>query len=208
MYIKKMVVIMCVFFMFVATGAFAFEQERQKISNLIAEGDLESANKIFNDVTGSAGLKTIGQLTSYEELTACGFYPQETRLECIMDIKRRSGYGGPVGFTGTIEHVLFCVDWNNSGSYSQNEVVGMGTVQMHDELNNSPPWQYAVYRDFDPLGGLRTINTPVNSADTNTTAPSRKARAILSWNVAPQTCNDIPFWGNIVDFRIRFSPIR
>ncbi len=33
------------------------------------------------------------QVVTYEELVACGFYPQETRLECIVNVKQPSCYG-------------------------------------------------------------------------------------------------------------------
>lgn len=187
------------------------DPDRQKVADLIEKGYTNDAEKLLTELRSrqqhhSAQIANFH--TAYEEIRACGLYPQETRLECIIDIKRTFGYAGPVGSPGSIENVLFCVDYNGNGSFDQSESVGEGSVAIHDEsANNQPVWQYAVYRDFNPRGGLRTTNTG-NVANTSTNGPTRNARAILSWFVEPTDCNYQPFWGNVVNFRIRFDPIR
>jgi len=150
----------------------------------------------------------------WEQISSCGFYPQETRLECVIEVKQRSGYGGPIGSFGSFEYVSFCVDWNNNGVFDTSptlgstESVGAGIVHMHDEsAGERPPWHYAVYRDIDPPGGLRTDFGGAQTT-TVTVGPTRKARAILSWLFAPTDCNYVPTWGSILDFRIRFDPMR
>lgn len=151
---------------------------------------------------------------AYEQLRACGFYPQETRLECALDIKQRFGYGGNIGGFGSFEFVYFCVDWNCDGQFNPAEAVGMGIVHMHDESGGgSPTWQYAVYRDIDPPG-QRSPQCLVRTGPggpgvvTQTNGPTHAARAILSWFSPPTSCNYSPFWGNVLDFRIRFDPLR
>jgi hypothetical protein len=188
------------------------EAERERLSKMIQAGDTEAASKMLNELQRKAPNYNHAVQEPFnvffEEIRACGFYPQETRLECIIDVKQNFGYGGPVGSTGTIENVLFCVDYNNNGTYDQSESVGEGSVAIHDESAGSQPrWQYAVYRDFDPRGGLRTTNDGA-STTTKTAGPTLRARAILSWFVEPTDCNYNPFWGNVVNFRIRFDPIR
>lgn len=189
------------------------DAERAKLSDLIEKGDTASATKLmleFQSKTPDYNHSVQGAIfnTAYEEIRACGFYPQETRLECIIDIKQKGGYAGPIGSPGSIENVLFCVDWNGNGSYDQSESVGEGSVAIHDESAGSQPaWQYAVYRDFDPRGGVRTSNTGATTT-TVTNGPTRNARAVLSWFVEPTGCNYVPVWGNVVNFRIRFDPIR
>lgn len=138
-------------------------------------------------------------LVTFEEITACGFYPQETRLECVIDIKQEGGYGGGP-LVGSFEYVLFCVDLPGF----ELTPVGLVTLPMHD--GSGPPWQYAVYRDFPPSDRLRTIHE--GDIVTRTNQPTARARAILSWQAPPTDCNYSPFWGNVVDFRIRFDPIR
>lgn len=188
----------------------SFEEARKKISSMLAEGvgEVESA---ANEL---AGFEIPQPSRFWEEIEACGFYPQESRLECVITIKQRFGYGGPVGAFGSFEQVLFCVDWDNNGVFNtfgalgSTESVGSGIVHMHDQPQApGPPWHYAVYRDIDPPGGPRTSFGGV-STTTQTTAPTLRARAILSWTFAPTDCNYVPIWGTIFDFRIRTDPIR
>jgi len=150
------------------------------------------------------------QVVTYEELVACGFYPQETRLECIVNVKRPSCYGGNgIDASGSFEHVLFCVDWNNDGAFGQNEVVGEVTLQMHNEsAGGAGPWSYAVYRDMVPPSGPRTSNGGVGLTTTQTNGPTFQARAILSYDTAPTGCSFIPQFGNVLNFPIRLDPIR
>jgi hypothetical protein len=180
---------------------------RIEISNALEKGNTAAASQMYDGFQAKLPADFQGSVF-YEEIKACGFYPMETRLECVIEIKQPRGYAGPIGSPGSMEYVYFCVDSNNSGTFEPNEPVGEGIVQMHDESAGSrPPWHYAVYRDFNPFGGLRTSNTG-NVTTTTTNGPTRKARAILSWNVAPTGCNFRPVWGNVVDFRIRFDPVR
>lgn len=190
------------------------EAERAKVAGLIEKGETTSAEKLMYELQSKSPENSHSAQPAnfhifYEEIKACGFYPQETRLECMIEIKQPFGYAGGVGTAGSIENVLFCVDWNSDGLYNSSESVGEGSVAMHDESAQSKPnWQYAVYRDFDPRGGVRTsLNNP-NIATTVTNGPTRNARAILSWFVEPTDCNYRPYWGNVVNFRIRFDPIR
>jgi len=148
------------------------------------------------------------QIVTNEELLACGLYPQETRLECIIDIKEQSCYATTVDGSGAFEHVLFCVDWNADTNFSPAEVVGEVSVHVHDESNGQTgPWKYAVYRDFTPPGGPRT-DLGNTTTTTVTIGPTYHARAILSYNAAPSDCDFVPIWGNVLDFDIRLDPIR
>lgn len=184
------------------------EAERARVASYIEKGDTTGAEKLMQELQSKSPEKNHSVQSNfhvlYEEIKACGFYPQETRLECALDIKRTNGYAGPIGSPGSTEYVYFCVDLRGSGL----EPVGMGNLQMHDESAGAQPtWQYAVYRDFNPLGGVRTSNTGATTT-TVTNGPTRNARAILSWALAPTNCNYVPYWGNVVNFRIRFDPIR
>ncbi len=187
----------------------AADPNRQSVLRALAQDNAAEAAKL---------LKTF-QLpnkfsTSFEEIKACGFYPQETRLECILDIKGTSGYNGPPTGLASHEFVTFCVDWNCDGSFTDDEAVGYGMVHMHDEIAGAGPvWQYAVYRDIDPPGSLSQkclmrTNVGGNPVLTTTRTTTIKARAILSWFQPVTSCNSVPFWGNVVDFRLRLDPIR
>ncbi len=195
--------------------------DRTRVLEAIGKGDFVGAEKLMQSLEAAlppgapAAAPTDGGSTYYEEIKACGFYPQETRLECIIEIKQPNGYAGPVGSFGSVEHVYFCIDYDNNGVFTQFESAGQGSVQMHDESAGArPPWQYAIYRDFNPFGALGSgpgpLRTAPNGANapTTTNAPTKTVRAILSWFSAPTGCNFQPIWGNIVQFRIRFDPIR
>lgn len=181
---------------------------RARIAAQIEKGDLSGAQKQIQELQYKMPKNNHPAQqdfhTFFEQIRSCGFYPQETRLQCTIDIKQMGGYAGPIGSPGSTEYVYFCVDLRGAGL----EPVGLVNLQMHDESGGSQPtWQYSVYRDFNPLGGVRTSNTG-NVTNTTTNGPTRRARAILSWFVAPTDCNFNPFWGNTVDFRIRFDPVR
>lgn len=202
------------------------DAERVKVASMIEKGDTAGADKLMSQLQSKSpqnnhGVQGPNFNVSFEEIKACGFYPQETRLECIVEIKQKGGYGGPIGSFGSLEFVNFCVDWDDNGIFFPSEYVGLGAVHVHDEIRppplpaKNPSWHYAVYRDFDVPGGrafppnldLRT--TPGGNVTTTTSfGPSRRARAILSWAVPAIGCNQVPVWGNVFNFQIRFDPIR
>lgn len=214
LFVAGLLVALVVLFAFDSVGhAQAGDDQRAKVAKMIEKGDTAGAEKVMMELQSKQNNHSLqpGNFhTIFEEIKACGFYPQETRLECVIDIKQFNGYAGGVGMAGSIENVLFCVDWDLSTTYNSSESVGEGSVAMHDESAGAlkPGWQYAVYRDFDPRGGVRTSLTNPNLATTMTNGPTRNARAILSWFVEPTDCNYQPYWGNVVNFRIRFDPIR
>ncbi|HVR41068.1 MAG TPA: hypothetical protein VMU84_18385 [Thermoanaerobaculia bacterium] len=183
------------------------DQTRAKISEALAKGDTATADKILASLTPSTGKAAAiafnGGLTNYEQIRSCGFYPQETRLECVVEIKQAFGYGGPVGSLGSFEFVAFYVDWQGNG-YQPSDYVGSGIVHITD---GSAQTNFAVYRDFNPQGGPRTSNGGGNT-QTVTNGPTYKARAILQWASPISGPNANPFWGNVFDFQIRMMPIR
>ncbi len=187
--------------------------KRNAIAKMLAKGKSGIALKMLAKLQSkSIGSNTPAEKLSgsvfYEEILACGLYPQETRLECIVEVKQRTGFAGLIGAFGSMEHVYFCIDWNGNGNFDATESVGRGIVHMYDEsAGATPTWHYSVYRDFDPPGGPRTANLGT-VAPTTTNGPTRSARAILSWIQPPTNCNFQPVWGNVIDFRIRFDPIR
>ena len=187
---------------------------RAHVQEALGKGDFAAVEKIISDLQvqlqATSALATQSGSIVFGELKACGFYPQETRLACVIEIKQQLGYAGPVGAAGSMEHVYFCVDWDNNGTFTQLESAGQGSVQMHDETQPTsakPPWVYAVYRDFNPFGGSRTSNSGT-SATTVSSAPTFRVKATLSWAAAPTGCNYIPVWGNSLVFQIRMDPIR
>lgn len=178
--------------------------KRQKISDALSKNDSATALKLLSEAKAT----TPQPIVSFEELKACGLYPQKTRVECVLDIKLPFGFGGPIGSFGSFEFVKLCVDWDGNQAFTATESVGEAIVHLHDEsANGAPPWQYAVYYDINPPGGPRTSNGGATTT-TTTNGPSFRARAILSWSVSPTDCNFIPVFGNVLAFQIRLDPIR
>jgi hypothetical protein len=184
----------------VSRGA-AIDEARMRVSEALSKGDNATAKKVIAD--GKAAKFLQGGDTTYEEILSCGFYPQETRLECALAIKRPLGYSGPIGSFGSFEFVAFYVDWHSDG-FDDSDYVGSGIVHV---TNGSNGTNFAVYRDFNPPGGVRTSNGG-GTTQTTTTGPILKARAVLQWSAPIAGPNGVPVWGNVYDFAIRLMPIR
>ena len=146
--------------------------------------------------------------TWFEEIDSCGFYPQEARLACVVRIKRTFRYANhPIG---TMEHIKFCIDWNNSNTWEPWESVGESHVNVHNNNNAGfPPsgLNYLIYRDINPWnptgGGPRTLDSVALSP------PIFRARAVLSFVFPPTDCNSSGgFFGDVHDFNIQLDPAR
>lgn len=185
------------------------EAARGRASEALAKGDTATAQKIIIDLTANmkqapgAAAAAVPWNTFFEEIRSCGFYPQETRLECVIDIKQQGGYGGGISAFGSFEYVSFFIDWQGNG-FQTTDYVGSGIVLLND---GSAGTNFAVYRDFNPPGGPRTS---LGGATTTTTTngPIYKALAKLSWAVPSITPGAPVAWGNELQFTIRLSPIR
>jgi hypothetical protein len=198
--------VLAVFTITLAIHAQERADARNKVSEALAKGDTATAVKLLTEI--SAGVKSSASAvplwnTSFEEIRACGFYPQETRLECVLDIKQPGGYGGPIGSIGSFEYVSFFVDWANDG-FQITDYVGSGIVNVVD---GSAKTNFAVYRDFNPPGGPRTSNSGATTT-TTTGGPTFRALAKLSWAIPSITPGAPVAWGNELGFTIRMNPIR
>lgn len=181
----------------------AADAGRGQVAAALSKGDLAGAEKLMATAGIAGPAAAAGGNINFEQIRSCGFYPQETRLECTIEIKQPAGYGGPIGSSGTFQFVAFYIDWHGNG-WQRSDYVGSGIVHITD---GSAKTNFAVYRDFNPPGGPRTQNNN-NMAPTNTNGPILRARAILSWGTPIGGPNQVPVWGNVVDFQIRFMPIR
>ncbi|MFP5247724.1 MAG: hypothetical protein ACLGH0_13615, partial [Thermoanaerobaculia bacterium] len=172
---------------------------RGRVAEALAKGDTAGAQKLL----AATPIGAAGGITYWESIRSCGFYPQETRLECVVDIHQPNGYGGPVGSFGTFEYVSFYVDWQNNG-FQPSDYVGSGIVHITD---GSAKTQFAVYRDFNPPGGPRTSNTGA-TANTTTNGPIYNVLARLSWAQPVFVGCGNQVYGNDYQFRIRLMPVR
>lgn len=194
---------------FVAVSLFTFalfaqetpDPNRNKVLAALAQDDTAAAEKIVADLAAQPSPSPWN--VYFEQIRACGFYPQETRLACTIDIKQNFGYAGPIGSFASFEYVSFFVDWQGNG-FQTSDYVGSGIVHITD---NSGGTNFAVYRDFNPPGGPRTNNGGLVTT-TTTNGPIVRALAKLSWFVPITNPATPPVWGNDFFFTIRLMPIR
>lgn len=132
--------------------------------------------------------------TYFEDIDACGYHPQRRELECAIRIKQRFGFAGtPDAGPGSFQWVRYCVDYGNG----LEPVEHVSAVHVHDEaFGEDPTWHYGVAVQAD-----ERLHKTLNDGKT------LKARAILSWQVAPPAqCNYVPRWGNWFDFKMKLDP--
>ena len=135
-----------------------------------------------------------GSSTAWEAIEACGYHPQRKEAACPVQIRRMTGYGGPIcAALGSTEFVLFCVDFGTGL-----EPIHVNGFHLHDSID-IPTWDFAAVVQSN----AKLLARPSNGQ-------SLRARAILSWMINPMTgavpCNFVPVWGNRSDFRIRLDP--
>jgi hypothetical protein len=195
--------------LFVAVSLFTFalaaqtpDADRNRVLEALAREDTVAAEKIMVELTPASDVPS-GSNVFFEQIRSCGFYPQESRLACTVDIKQNFGYAGPIGSFGSFEYVSFFIDWQANG-FQTTDYVGSGIVHITDGSGGT---NFAVYRDFNPPGGPRTNNGgPVTTTTTN--GPIFKALAKLSWFVPVTNPATPPVWGNNFFFTIRLMPVR
>lgn len=176
-----------------------------------SQSDLEAAYGHCRDdadsTTASTGLAskaitfTNNGSTFYEQLNGCGYHPQGEMLACDVEIKQTFGFGGA---PGTNEHVLFCMDCDNNGTW---DYATLGTVHVTDDFSGGvPSWYFNVYASTAAAPDSAGRNCTVNDGLVT------RVQAMLSWVLRPDpvtlsSCNTFaPFWGNTITFDARRDP--
>jgi len=141
--------------------------------------------------------KTQGSVR-YEQLNCVGL---DYNLEWVVAnfvIKRPTGYGGTLCEHGSVEHVAFWVDWDNTCEWTYLATVG---VRVHDIASI-------------PSDGLHYwVGVPARLGAHRRSCKEPKIgrlRAVLSWNTPPSTTDpEAPVhWGNRVDTHVEIKPGR
>jgi hypothetical protein len=139
--------------------------------------------------------KTSGN-TSYEELDCLGIDENREWLVATFSIKRSAGYSGNLCQHGSVEHVAFWVDWENTCDWTYLDTI---QVRVHDIADI-------------PAGGLHyTAIRPVDLSKHRRACKQPKIariRAVLSWQSAPSTTDPdaVPYWGNRIDTHVLIKP--
>jgi hypothetical protein len=129
----------------------------------------------------------VGKL-HYESMPCCGYDPQKKIFGCPVRIEQSTGFGPP--FSGSHEFVLTCVDLGGGL-----QPVALDRVHLSDAVSGAPPWMFAVLADANE----KLSSQPLNGR-------TYRARSILSWNMAPTSCDYQAYWGHALDYQIRLDP--
>jgi hypothetical protein len=154
----------------------------------------KSAGIDWNEVLGKLE-KTKGDV-SFEELNCLGLDYNREWLIASLQIKKSSGFSGGPCTAGSVEHVAFWVDWDDTCQWTY---LGTSTVKVHD------------YPSIPENGLHYWVGMPAKLAEHKRTCAEPKigrVRAVLSWNTPPSTTDPdaIPHWGNRVDSHVEIKP--
>jgi hypothetical protein len=171
-----------------ATTAFNPQAVLAKIAEWqVLELDWQLAVETLDETQGNV---------SYEELDCLGLDYNRECLVAIFHIKRPSGYSGDLCDDGSLEHVAFWADWDNTCEWSYLATV---QVNVHD-IPSIPPegLHYAAILPVDLDPHRQTCEKPKIG----------RVRAVLSWSTAPSTTNPdaLPHWGNRLDAHVQIRP--
>jgi hypothetical protein len=156
----------------------------------------KSAGIDWNEVLGKLE-KTKGDV-SFEELNCLGLDYNREWLIASLQIKKSSGFSGGPCTAGSVEHVAFWVDWDDTCQWTY---LGTSTVKVHD------------YPSIPENGLHYWVGMPAKLAEHKRTCAEPKigrVRAVLSWNTPPSTTDPdaIPHWGNRVDSHVEVKPAK
>jgi len=143
-----------------------------------------------------AALENTKANTAYEELECLGLDGNTETLAATFRVKLGNGYSGPPCGRGSLEHVAFWADWEDTCQFTY---LGTVTVNVHD---------------FTPLpaGGLSYTALLKVDLDEHRRACSQpkigRIRAVLSWNSPPSTTDPdaLNHWGNRIDTHVLINP--
>jgi len=141
--------------------------------------------------------------TNYEELMDVGLYPEKDLLAAVIAIKQQEGYGGDLCASGMYEYVTFWIDWNNDYTYTNDELIGVSAINVHDiakdlrcsQCNNS----YIYY------GVTLKIPKPKKKWCINPNLV--QVRAILSAGVPHLNPNTLSYYGNVMNRWVQINPL-
>ena len=133
---------------------------------------------------------------NYEELECLALDSNLERLVATFRIKRPVGYSGDLCHPGSLEHVAFWADWDNTCQWTYLDTV---TVRVHDIASI-------------PADGLSySAILPVDLTHHRTGCEKPKIgriRAVLSWATPPSTVDPeaLTYWGNRLDAHVQIKP--
>ena len=154
-------------------------------------GELFGANELsFSDSLSK--FITLKGNTTYEELGCVGLDYHKEAFVATFKIKRNNGYGGSLCTTGSKEFVSF---WVQEDGNCQWKHLGTSSVNVFD-IPNQRGLSYSAILPYDLTKFKTTCSAP----------KVLKIRAILSWNIAPDSL-DAEYWGNVKESYVQIPPL-
>lgn len=174
--------------MAMSPGAFSQQTISAKISEWQALG--------LNWQAAVAALANTSGNVTYEQLDCLGLDYNLERLVATIHIKKPSGYSGNLCQKGSMEHVAFWADWDNTCQWTYLDTV---SLNVHD-ISPMPT---------DGLHYAAILKVNLDKYRQSCQKPKiARIRAVLSWNTLPSTVNPdaIPYWGNRLDSHVLIKP--
>jgi hypothetical protein len=171
-----------------ATGALDQQALVAKIAEWQSLGlNWQAAVSALEQTSGNVG---------YEQLNCLGLDYNREWLIATFSIKQPTGYSGNLCEKGSLEHIAFWADWDDTCEWTY---LGTVSVGVHDISTI-------------PAGGLHyAAILKVNLDEFRQSCKEPKigrVRAVLSWNIQPSTVDPdaLPYWGNRLDTHVQIKP--
>jgi hypothetical protein len=133
--------------------------------------------------------------TTYEEVTCVSLNKDASVLNATVVVKKPNGYNGNLCQSGSREYIAFYMDFGSGWQY-----MGQSFVQVHDIAT--------IPADGIHYNVFRKVNLDAHQKEWCKAGKAR-ARAILSWNVAPPPFQPeyIAPWGDREDCYVEIRPL-
>lgn len=133
---------------------------------------------------------------SYEELKCLGLDINRSLLAATFLIKRPAGYSGGLCQHGSLEHIAFWADWDNSCEWTY---LGTVSIRVHDIAS--------IPADGLAYTALLKVNLAAHRRNCKEPKVAR-VRAVLSWATPPSNTdpNQLKAWGNRLDTHVLIPP--
>ena len=179
---------------------FAFEYAQMALAGA-SQPELTAVAAKFKDVglDWEAILKALEGTKAdvgFEELECLGLDYDRERLVATLRVKRPTGYSGDLCHKGSLEHVAFWADWNDTCEW---KYLGTVDVNVHDIA--TIPAGGLSYSAILPVD-LDALRQPCSKPKI------ARVRAVLSWSTPPSTVdpNALTTWGNRIDAHVQIKP--
>lgn len=144
-----------------------------------------------------ADLESTNANVTYEELECLGLDEDlPERLVATFRVKKPTGYSGDLCRAGSLEHIAFWADWDDTCEWTY---LGTVAVNVHDIATIPKEGLcYSAILPVDLTYERRSCKEPKIA----------RVRAVLSWAVPPSTTDPdkLEYWGDRLDAHVQIGP--